>query len=862
MGPQPTFAEVVDAIFGSTDPRSIHITYFAGDPHDKMAAKWHGQRLSGNPNYRKHLRPDLNHFICLGVLDPDIPGRSLANVIGHVAFWMDDVGTKTPIQRVHDWIAKFGIYPTLVIETSPGNFSYLWAIERVDADGSFEDQTVAAVRAKMRAEGLGDPVVATDAARYMRSGFGINGKAAYRQADGSPWHVQIAEIRLGLRYHVNTFAAAMIGPNWRDEVSSGKYLTSAQIAAQAGTGSNERRASMDDPLVKLAALAGLDPQPSTRAGVIDCHCPNEANHTHGDPTGYAFINRGMSFCNHASCAHLRSPDFEDMIVARYDQLVADALASGSIIENPFGDGLLDLTTHEPVIPSGRTFLAAEAFKGVGVDEGGAGGENSVVREAEQVAARAHQKDLDADQKRAALFERFVYVDEAETFWDRESVSLISSTRLDKDRDVVEVFGYSSGDKRGSVKMLNDVKNLVRTKTTTIKPFRPDQPPSTDIVTIIGKNGLPISAINEFVPTSLGVRAGNVDPWLNHIKWMYGDQPPVLEYLLDMLAFFVQHPGVKSSVIPILVGGSGVGKDLTIIDVLIALLGKHNVANITALELANNFNEFLKKPLIHMGEFSMAGRDSLRIYDRLKSLTSGGEVIATINPKYGKQYDMEVAPRFVGSTNNVTAMESMTDEDRRFFIARSNAEAKKGLGYGSGPGTDPYFKVLNAWLKTPGSLEAIHYYLLNRQITVFDPNTAPPRTASRHDVVVASLNAVAQFAYDLVTEGDLAGRKVFSFAEVHERAIASADPSVRYRVTPRQLAEGFRAAGCWWLGRHSISGKRDKLWTGACVTLNGVVTEGSFASEAERDSLRADVSVAIARYIAERKAIADALAGTP
>jgi hypothetical protein len=222
--------------------------------------------------------------------------------------------------------------------------------------------------------------------------------------------------------------------------------------------------------------------------------------------------------------------------------------------------------------------------------------------------------------------------------------------------------------------------------------------------------------------------------------------------------------------------------------------------------------------------------------------------------------MEVAPRFVGSTNNVTAMESMTDEDRRFFIARSNAEAKKGTSYGSGLGTDPYFRKLTAWLKTPGSLEAIHHYLLNRQITVFDPNTAPPRTASRHDVVVASLNPVAQFAYDLVTEGDLAGRKVFSFAEVHERAVASSDPSVRYKVSPKQLAEGLRAAGCWWLGRHIIGSKRDRLWSGACVTLNGAVTEGAFATEAERDALRADIGVAIAQYIAERKAIADALAG--
>ena len=59
-------------------------------------------------------------------------------------------------------------------------------------------------------------------------------------------------------------------------------------------------------------------------------------HTGGDETGYAFINPGMSFCNHASCAHLRSPDFENMIVERYDQIIADGLAGGTIFGNPFG----------------------------------------------------------------------------------------------------------------------------------------------------------------------------------------------------------------------------------------------------------------------------------------------------------------------------------------------------------------------------------------------------------------------------------------------------------------------------------------------------------------------------------------------
>ncbi len=853
MGSQPTFAEVVKAIFGQTDPRSIHVTEFKGDPHNKDEAKWGGQRLSGRMLPDGGTRApsgDANSFICLGVLDADISGRSLANVIGHVAFWMDDVGTKVPMEKVEDWCRTTGLYPTAIFNTSPGNFSYVWALrDMVPADGGFDDQTVAAVRAKMKADGWGDPA-AQDAARYMRSGFGVNGKAAYRGADGSPFEVKVVSLD-AWRVSLADFAAAMIGPGWCDEVNSGAYLSSRQIAAQAGGGgSNERNASMDDPLVKLAALAGFDPQPSTRAGVIDAHCPNEANHTGGDPTGYAFINRGMSFCNHASCGHLNSRDFEAMIVERYDQMIADGLKDGSIIEDFFEDVLLDTTTHDKLSPDGRTFLARATFEGVGVDAG------SIKEEAEAVATRAHQKDLDADQKRAALFERFVYVGKAETFWDRRYGELISSSQLDKDADIIAVFGYhSSGDKRASVRMLNDTKNLIRVETTTIQPYRPDRPPNTDIVQVMGKKGL-IDAINEFVPTRVGIKQGNVQRWLDHLHWMYGDQPEVLTYLLDMLAFFVQHPNTKISVIPVLVGRSGIGKDLAITDPLIDLLGRHNHANVTAYQLANDFNEFLKKPLVHLGEFSMAGRDSEKIYDRLKHFSSTATLTATINPKYGKQYQIDVSPKFIGTTNNDNALGSVDDDDRRFFIARSNAEAKKGAGHGTGVGTDLYFNGLDAWLKTPGSLEAIHHYLLNRQITVFNPNAAPPRTAARHEVLVASMSAVAQFVYELVTEGDFAGRKVLTFKEIEERAFTSNNPNVRSRVSHKAITDGLLAAGCRKIDRVSVGGKRLQLWTGSCV-LGGV--DGAL-SEAERAALVSGIDAAVATLLAEQKAAADALAG--
>lgn len=374
----PTLRDVVDALFPGVDPRSIHMTSFPGDPYKKEDAKWFGRRLSGKAHSESWtVAPgaDENSYLCMGVLDPNIPGRSVANVIGHVAFWLDDVGTKVDRDRVEKFIREHALKPTLVVETSLGNFSYFWAFEKtIPEDGSFEAQTVQAVRTTLKTDGWSDPAV-QDAARYMRSGFGVNGKQAYLDPDtGEPFKVRIESFAPGNRVDVEAFASAIMGPDWRNDVLSGKYLTSAQIVSGNVPVKSERRATMDDPLVKLAMEVGLDPQPSTRPGVIDCHCPNEAAHTGGDPTGYAIINDGMSYCHHASCQHLRSPDFQDMMVARYDDQVAAGLTSGTLMDNPFGPGILDVATGKRVPSNGKAFLARARFEGVGLEPGKMGAE--------------------------------------------------------------------------------------------------------------------------------------------------------------------------------------------------------------------------------------------------------------------------------------------------------------------------------------------------------------------------------------------------------------------------------------------------------------------------------------------------------
>src|SRR5690606_16916783 len=163
--------------------------------------------------------------------------------------------------------------------------------------------------------------------------------------------------------------------------------------------------------------------------------------------------------------------------------------------NPFGPGILDVATGERVPSSGAAFFAKERFVGAGLPSGEV---EDLHGEAERVAQRQRDPDASMDEKRAGLFERSVYVEGPVMFFDRELGDLITPAKLDKEDAVIEVFGYrSSGDKRGSVRMLNDLANLVRVETTAIQPYRADQKPSSDIVQVPGKKGR-VSAVNTFV----------------------------------------------------------------------------------------------------------------------------------------------------------------------------------------------------------------------------------------------------------------------------------------------------------------------------------------------------------------------------
>jgi len=82
--------------------------------------------------------------------------------------------------------------------------------------------------------------------------------------------------------------------------------------------------------------------------------------------------------------------------------------------------------------------------------------------------------------------------------------------------------------------------------------------------------------NNWTPTTLVPKQGNVDPFLKHVSSLCDGEEPSINYLLGMMAHAIQKPEQKVRHMPILIGGQGSGKT-TLCDILGRLVGNHNYA---------------------------------------------------------------------------------------------------------------------------------------------------------------------------------------------------------------------------------------------------------------------------------------------
>lgn len=157
--------EFLQAVFaGLSEPHRPFVLGFAGKPGDRKG--WRGDAWQAGKTSTENA--SLNWYFSLAVFAPeDGYHRQEKHCAGMYGVMLDDVGTKAlPLERLE------ACPPSIVIETSPGNFQATYLFDEVQTDLT----RVKALNQSMVEAGMCDPGAKSPPTRWGRLPFASNGK--------------------------------------------------------------------------------------------------------------------------------------------------------------------------------------------------------------------------------------------------------------------------------------------------------------------------------------------------------------------------------------------------------------------------------------------------------------------------------------------------------------------------------------------------------------------------------------------------------------------------------------------------------------------------------------------------------------
>jgi len=219
------------------------------------------------------------------------------------------------------------------------------------------------------------------------------------------------------------------------------------------------------------------------------------------------------------------------------------------------------------------------------------------------------------------------------------------------------------------------------------------------------------------------------------------EPAHRKWFEQWCAYPLQHPGTKLFTCPILFGQlKGTGKSLLGLS-LISIYGI-NGAEITDAQLEDERNVFAaEKQFVLANE--VTGSDKRAMVGRLRNLITQHTVV--INKKYQPDYTVRDTINYFFTSNHVDAV-YMEDDERRFFVHEVLGPRLVDLD-------KPKVVAYDKWLKSGECAKALFYYLLNIDLTGFDPTAPAPDTMAKAAMVEASRSEIESWCFKLREDPD-------------------------------------------------------------------------------------------------------------
>jgi hypothetical protein len=217
------------------------------------------------------------------------------------------------------------------------------------------------------------------------------------------------------------------------------------------------------------------------------------------------------------------------------------------------------------------------------------------------------------------------------------------------------------------------------------------------------------------PTIFHGDAGAAKPWLRHIRRVF---PGEHHHILLWLAHRVQKPQDKINHGLVLGGAQGVGKD-SLLEPVKHAVGPWNWAEISPVALTGSFNGFVKSVVLRVSEGHDLGEiDRFQFYEHSKVYTAAPPDVLRVNEKFLREYYVANVCGLIITTNHKANGIYLPADDRRHFVAWSNATKEN---------FEPdYWTKLWEWYRD-GGFGHVAAHLAELDISTFDPKAPPPKT---------------------------------------------------------------------------------------------------------------------------------------
>lgn len=421
-----------------------------------------------------------------------------------------------------------------------------------------------------------------------------------------------------------------------------------------------------------------------------------------------------------------------------------------------------------------------------------------------IAAEAQAKlDKSAEAARGrgpgGMMERCVWVKKLEQVCDTHTLELMSRTQFNVAYRAMGSIA-SSRDCAWTKFLDNPTRRAVQSMT-----YRPGGP----LFVYEEEDGGP--CVNLWKPATgplpTHVTDEQVRPYLDHLEYLFPVQHE-RETLLDWLAWVIQHPGLKPNW-GLLIGSlfQGNGKSI-LLEPLRRALGRHNVKNVSADDLASGFTDWLVETKVFVVE-EMHSFERTSTMNKLKNYLATPPDRLRINKKYGAQFEIPNLVAGVFFTNHEDAL-ALERNDRRFYILWTEAQPKPA----------DYYRRLVPWLKGEGGA-FVARWLLERDVSAFDAFGRAPDTLAKDDMRKAGRGLLDEWLEDGIADE----LTPFDVDLIATEDVYSAMPGVvagrRGMPTRQRVAAAMKRLGAVTQGRVRIGDQR--------LTLVSIRRHSMFAS---------------------------------